>query len=42
MGEERYKKFVNFVLKYLSELDIPKKRSVVFPAAVSFLLLRVS
>jgi phosphomannomutase len=26
MGEERYKKFVNFVLKYVANLDIPVKR----------------
>jgi len=26
MGEERYKTFVNFVLRYLADLDIPKKR----------------
>lgn len=26
MGEEKYKRFVNFVLAYLSRLDIPIKR----------------
>lgn len=26
MGEERYKKFVNFVLVYIARLDIPVKR----------------
>ena len=26
VGEEQYKKLVNFILRYLSELDIPIKR----------------
>ena len=26
LGEERYKKFVNFCLKYIAELDVPVKR----------------
>lgn len=26
MGEEKYKKLVNFILKYIAELDIPVKR----------------
>ena len=26
VGEEDYKKLVNFILRYLSELDIPIKR----------------
>jgi phosphomannomutase len=29
LGEENYKYLVNFVLKYLSEMDIPIKRCVV-------------
>lgn len=28
VGEEQYKKMVNFILRYLSEVDIPFKRSV--------------
>ncbi len=26
VGEEQYKKLVNFILRYMSELDIPVKR----------------
>ena len=26
MGEDRIKRFVNFCLRYLADLDIPKKR----------------
>ncbi len=26
VGEEQYKKLVNFILRYMSELDIPIKR----------------
>lgn len=26
VGEEQYKKLVNFILRYISELDIPIKR----------------
>jgi phosphomannomutase len=26
MGEDRYKKIVNYILKYVAELDIPVKR----------------
>lgn len=26
VGEERYKKFVNFILHYVADLDIPIKR----------------
>ena len=28
MGEEKIKKFVNYCLRYIADLDIPKKRSV--------------
>jgi hypothetical protein len=28
VGEEKYKKLVNFILRYLSEIDIPIKRFV--------------
>lgn len=28
VGEEKYKKLVNFILRYLSEIDIPIKRLV--------------
>lgn len=29
VGEEKYKKLVNFILRYLSEIDIPIKRFVI-------------
>jgi phosphomannomutase len=28
VGEEEYKKMVNFILRYLSEVDVPVKRYV--------------
>ena len=28
VGEERYKKLVNFILRYIADLDIPIKRCV--------------
>jgi hypothetical protein len=28
VGEEEYKKIVNFILRYLSEVDVPVKRLV--------------
>ena len=31
VGEEEYKKLANWILRYLSELDIPIKRSVLSP-----------
>lgn len=29
VGEERYKKLINFILHYIADLDIPVKRSAV-------------
>lgn len=29
VGEEKYRKLVNFILRYLSEIDIPIKRFVI-------------
>lgn len=29
LGEEKYKKMVNFILHYLADIDIPVKRYVV-------------
>jgi len=28
LGEEKYKKLVNFILKYIADLDLPKKRLI--------------
>jgi phosphomannomutase len=28
LGEERYKKLVNYVLRYIADMDIPVKRYV--------------
>lgn len=36
LGEEKYKKLVNFILHYLADLDIPIKRYV---AVIYYLLL---
>lgn len=30
MGEDKLKKFINFTLRYLSDLDIPKKRYMIY------------
>ena len=30
LGEDRYKTLCNFILKYIAELDIPKKRFVFY------------
>jgi phosphomannomutase len=30
VGEEEYKKMVNFILRYLSEVDVPVKRYVTY------------
>jgi phosphomannomutase len=29
LGEDRYKKLVNFILRYIADMDIPIKRYVV-------------
>lgn len=34
VGEDEYKKFINYVLRYLSELDVPVKRYVLFTHTV--------
>ena len=35
VGEERYKKLVNFILHYIADLDVPVKRSVGAPMTLS-------
>lgn len=37
LGEDKYKKMVNFILHYLADIDIPVKRYVVL-SALSFTL----
>ena len=37
VGEENYKKLVNFILAYLSKIDLPIKRSVINKPALNLL-----
>jgi len=34
VGEERYKKLINFILHYIADLDIPVKRSAIHTSSV--------